>query len=213
MRFSRHATYLIAVGALLVAVAAPRGASASTLVQLDLASLVANADQVVRGEVDGIESHRRDGRLYTDVRLRVTERWKGEGDGTVTVRLPGGRDGEMVTKVHGVPYFGHDERVVLFLSARSQDATFVPTGLGQGKFVVRPPEGDESGPMAVPQVGDVRMVAPTDDDQTRTRRPRETRLDPSEFEKADPAPVHRAPLPLAELRSRVHDLLEGEDGG
>lgn len=128
----------------LVAALFPAGAAATAALRLLPAELAERASLVGEGEVLSIESAwSEDGkRIFSRVRLRLEEAWKGEG-GEVEIVVPGGEVGELGQIVQGMPAFREGERVVVFLDRPAPGPSFRVVGLAQGKFTVAelPAEG------------------------------------------------------------------------
>jgi hypothetical protein len=132
-------TALLAV-ALLAGGVAP--ASATTVVALDDATLVASSDRVVQGAVIAIEVVRYPiaPQAFTEVTVEVEENVLSDGAPAerLIVRMPGGALDDRHIVVPGMPSFTLGERVVLFLEqlpdAFGPDAppAYLPLGLEQG---------------------------------------------------------------------------------
>ncbi|MBA2663954.1 MAG: hypothetical protein H0U74_16820 [Bradymonadaceae bacterium] len=137
-------------------------AFASTVLRLDLESLVANSDQIVVGRVAELTSKvEGDGRVYTSITIDIDETLKGEHQRRVVVRQIGGRSGDLATIVPGMPDFKPAEEVVLFLEHVTARKLPVITGMAQGKFHVALGP-DESTRFVVPQLAkDLHLVKPT----------------------------------------------------
>jgi len=198
-------------------------AAATTALKLDLESLVANSNAIVLGHVTEVRSLEEGGRIYTETTVRVDEAWKGEATDTVTIRHPGGRVGDTVTRVYGLPGFEPDERVVVFLrrndasSTSEQSLRFTVTGLRQGKFhVTVGPDG--STPFVVPRLRDMRLLEPKDgdvfEDESDASEDGDTpvrelpKMDASKLRSAEPAPIHQKVLELDEFRQRVRNAVD-----
>ncbi|MFB6350998.1 MAG: hypothetical protein ABEK29_04305 [Bradymonadaceae bacterium] len=194
-------------------------AAATTALKLDLQSLVANSNAIVLGDVTDVRSFKKDGRIYTDTTVRVDEAWKGDATDTVTIRHPGGRIGDTVTRVFGLPGFEPDERVVVFLrrarasssEGEPQASHFTVTGLRQGKFRVTLGP-DKSTEFVVPRLGDIQLLEPKDDQLFKNKKTSDgtdsptrklKKLDAGKLETADPAPIHEKVLTLEDFRERV----------
>lgn len=130
------ATLALALAALSVTAS---GASATTVLQVDVPTMTRTAEWVVRARVADVGfTDRRDegGRIFTDVQLEIREVYKGRDvPARYRLRLIGGRapDGTAV-RVPGMPTFEAGEEVVLFLEPTSLG--HVPVGLGQGVWRV-----------------------------------------------------------------------------
>ena len=221
-------TNLRTVGRILAALIVVAGvfwastASSTSALKFDLQSLVVNSNQIVVADVTEMRSLRKEGRIYTDTTLEVRETWKGDAAEEVTVRLPGGRIGDTVTRVHGMPGFQTGERVVAFLKERydEEDANrFSVTGLRQGKFHVALGP-DTSTEFVVPRLDDLRLLAPEggsfDPEQLEEIQKEggedesagEVPSDMGRLEVAAPAPIHQKVLSLDDFRDRVQSRLE-----
>ena len=185
---------------------------ASTVLRLDLESLVANSEQIVLGDVVDRTSFEREGRIFTDIEVEVVENWKGTAhEETVTIRHPGGRVGDVTTRVHGLPEFKLKERIVVFLETTPKLDAFTVTGLRQGKFhVATGPDGYTE--FVVPRLGNLQLLAPREQEGSApevTLRDR-AKIDVRKLEPSKPASIHDAVHPLDEFRSRVRAAVVGE---
>jgi len=206
-------------GAVLVVAAGlfvwPSTGDATTVLKLDLEELTATSDRIVVGEVESIESLRHDGRIVTDIELRVDEHWKGASDApdSVTIRQPGGRIGDTVTRVHGMPRFREGEQTVLFLDGHPDQNLYSVTGLRQGKFhIAVGPDGETE--FVVPRLGGVQLVEPNGGgDQPELKRNLEE-IDASDLRVSDPSSIHDTVTPLESFQKRVRSNVrsgQGED--
>ena len=211
---------LLAGAAVAVVLAWAATAGSTTVLKMGLEGLVANSDRIVVGDVESIESHRSDGKIYTETTLRIREQWKGEDaeSKTVTIRQPGGRVGDTVTRVYGMPDYRRHERIVAFLKQRPERAGYVITGLRQGKFSVAVgPDGSTE--FVVPRLGDVQLLEPDPsvfegeaDSKELYGRSRLEKIDVSKLRSADPAPIHQSVIPLTDFRERVQKALGPSEG-
>jgi len=109
---------------------------------LSLEMLCRNAERVVVGEVTGSVAVDDEwpgiGRItFTDVTIRIAERWKGPAEGeTLTVRVPGGTDPEtgVTLAVSETPTFRVGEKVLVF--AKEMHGHPWVYGWSQGKYEV-----------------------------------------------------------------------------
>jgi hypothetical protein len=129
-------THLL-VGAVLAAAFVP-SVSATVLLPGDLGDIARSATDIVRGTVVDVRSEWADGRrrVETVVTLQVSETFKGEMRGSVSVKVPGGVMGRYRSVTVGAPSFRQGEEVVLFLGAQPPALPYV-IGLGQGVFRVK----------------------------------------------------------------------------
>lgn len=200
---------------------AASSAGATTVLKLELEGLVANSDRIVVGNVQSVDSYRKDGKIFTKASVEVDETWKGDetDEKTITIHQPGGRMGDTVTRVFGMPDFRKKERVIAFLDERPGMPGYVVTGLRQGKFTVAVgPDGATE--YAIPRVGDVQLleVDPSeevDESESKTGGSPGSRLekiDASKLRAADPAAIHQSVIPLDEFRERVLRAAEADGG-
>ncbi len=118
--------------------AAPAAAGATVLLPIEFRELVGVASTIVHGRVADVHAEWIDGRrsLETFVTIQADEYYKGDGGGTLTVRVPGGQMGRFRTIFVGAPEFRPGDEVVLFL--RSYNGRTLIVGLSQGAFRVVP---------------------------------------------------------------------------
>jgi hypothetical protein len=128
----RTARRLGAVIAAAILVAASRPASATIVVSLDLAQLVQSADIVACGRVVDVSVVRMEGR-YSDtiVTLAPSALLKGEVDGDIVFRVPGGETGRYRTVVVGAPVLRVNDELVVFLAGQPPRIPHV-VGFSQG---------------------------------------------------------------------------------
>jgi hypothetical protein len=126
---------LIAVLVLLGTGAFP--AQASTEQKLSLAQLSAQADVIIRGQVETITTRQASDRrpISTMIQISVERQFKGLKVSTVTIEQPGGSQGDVTLGVPGSPEFSPGENVILFIG-RSRGA-FKIVGGKQGKFTIK----------------------------------------------------------------------------
>ncbi len=140
---------LCAVVAVAVAMAAGQTAWASVLPFSSIEALTEKAEVVFRGRVQDVEYRLVDEgrRVVTLLIVSVEDGFKGRDSGDVKVIVPGGRYGELVQRVAGMPTFYLDEEVVLFLErypaprASTAAERFTLVSMGLGAFLV---EGDKA---------------------------------------------------------------------
>jgi hypothetical protein len=121
--------------AALVLACAPH-AQATTLQRMTLEELTATAPYVVRVRCLAAESRFEEGEIWTLTTFEVLETMKGAIPRRITVRLLGGRAGNLVSTVDGVPRFQPGEELFLFLEPASPSAYSV-TSWAQGTFRIR----------------------------------------------------------------------------
>jgi hypothetical protein len=111
-------------------------AHATTVRRLSFDDLVSKSEIIVSGQVTDSRTYRTsDGKLIlTSYTVQVGETIKGKTPPTVTVTTVGGRIGNTILRVSGMPQFQAGENTVLFLERSGAYTTVV--GLNQGKFSV-----------------------------------------------------------------------------
>jgi hypothetical protein len=222
---------LLAAAIALLFLGLAASASASTVLKLDMQSLVANSEQIVEGEVVEVEAKVEDGKVYTYTTVVVKDALKGAEDGeTVTIKQIGGRTANLATRVAGVPAFKSGERVVVFLEKIDADALPVVTGMSQGKFHIALGP-DNITPYAVPYLGDLALIEPVKsaeiyqaqdeivagqaltqedaaaDDKTQDAESAEATAN---FRAAQPAELYRQVAPLDEFKQRIRQVVEDQ---
>ena len=109
-------------------------ASATTFVLGSDADLLAAADAVVVGDIEGvIDTAPREDQIETRVQVRVTERIRGTTPDTFEIHLPGGIGSDLQRLVYGVPTFQPGEQAVLFVR-QAWDGRYRLAGLGMGVY-------------------------------------------------------------------------------
>lgn len=111
-------------------------ARATTLMRMSIEKMARTAEVVVRARcvtnVTGWDA----GEIWTLTTFQIEEPWKGAPSSLITVRLLGGRAGNLTSTVDGVPRFQPGEDVVLFLE-RSRRGDFSIVSWMQGTFRIR----------------------------------------------------------------------------
>jgi hypothetical protein len=124
---------------LALALIVPAAARASLALAMNLGEMTSRADRVIVGEVLSVKSAWDAGhkRIFTNIEVQVAETWKGATtpDGKVVIQQPGGRVGDIESRVHGLAEFHAGDRAVLFLRGTEQASAVV--GLGQGARALR----------------------------------------------------------------------------
>lgn len=121
--------------ALLAVLLAVAPAAAAVVLRVGVDDLTDKATAIVVGKVTSVEArwttdHRT---INTYVTIRVRKALKGAVDREVVVTCPGGRVGDDLLHVSGVPTFEKKERVLVFLW-KNKNGDLLPLGLNQGKF-------------------------------------------------------------------------------
>jgi hypothetical protein len=109
----------------------------------DVESLTALADAVVHARVASARSHpgTGGGLIFTEVSVVPIEWWKGSPTlQPISVRIDGGRIGDIGQSVAGAPAFTAGDEVVLFLR-RIATGLYEVEHLALGKFAIKPGAG------------------------------------------------------------------------
>ncbi len=110
---------------------AATGVFATTLEKLALDDMIAKSTEIVRGRVASVSSLRRGALIFTQVRVTVTERWKGPEASSVDVFLHGGTFQGLRQTFSGTPDLREGSEYVFFLWAgKSRNRQII--GLSQG---------------------------------------------------------------------------------
>lgn len=115
----------------------PLAATASTMLALDLGQLTRAADEVVVGEVIGLQAEPIRGGIITRVTVRVEAAVAGragEGD-ELEIVVPGGEFDGIGMLVHGAPRLVHGRQYLLFLRRHAPEYQVV--GMAQGAWPLR----------------------------------------------------------------------------
>ncbi len=111
-------------------------ARATTLLRMTLAEMSQAAQAIVRARCVGSVTEWDAGEIWTFTSFETEEVWRGAPSARFTVRLLGGRAGNLTSSVSGVPRFRAGEDVVLFLE-RTARGDFSVVGWEQGTFRIR----------------------------------------------------------------------------
>ena len=120
-------------------------AGATTLLHMPLAKMSQTAKVIVRARCVGNSTRWDAGEIWTFTTFDAEETWRGSPSARFTVRLLGGRLGNLTSSVSGIPRFSAGEDVILFLEP-TRRGDFSVVGWEQGTFRVRrdPSTGDAS---------------------------------------------------------------------
>lgn len=151
---------LLLIGIVLIAITA----NATTLAPLKLTDLAQESTAIARLRCLDTKSFWDRGEIWTETRFAIVKREKGEVPAVVTVRLLGGKVGNLHSRVDEVPEFRTGEEVYLFLWNRAGEPYRV-LGWSQGTFRVS--RDAQSGLETVTQDSSAGAVF---DQQTRTFR-------------------------------------------
>jgi hypothetical protein len=114
-------TRITSWGALVCLLAATT--SATTFPTTTTGDLVVKAERVCCARCESVETRvdPKTGLVFTHVRLRRLEDLKGSGSGdTIHLRLVGGRSGDRITSVPGMPRFEQAQESILLLGRRNR---------------------------------------------------------------------------------------------
>ena len=172
---------------LLFTLAGCQPTGATTLMRMSLAQMSHAAQLIVRAHCVGESTGWDAGEIWTFTSFRVEEAWSGSAPSQISVRLLGGRLGNITSSVAGVPRFSAGEDVILFLE-RTPRSDFSIVSWEQGTFRIRRDAGNE---VAVQDTAAFPVFDPA------TRRFETTGI---------------RDVPIATLRSRVEAALRGDAG-
>jgi hypothetical protein len=105
----------------------------ATLQRLSLDDLIQKSSGIVRAKVVGSYTDFRGGAIYTHWKLQIVESWKGSGQSTAEVMVPGGTARGFYQSVPGAPQLAPGKEYLLFLWTSKSGAIYL-TGWGQGVF-------------------------------------------------------------------------------
>jgi hypothetical protein len=106
---------------------------AATLSRLSLDDMISQSTAIARVRISGSFSAWRGPVIYTYYRVQVVERWKGAGDGSIDVALPGGTVNNSRQDYPGTPQLTEGKEYLLFLWTSRSGLTQI-IGLTQGLF-------------------------------------------------------------------------------
>jgi hypothetical protein len=127
----QHFRFVSSCVALLLA--ASVSTKATTLARMSLAKMSQTAQVIMRGRCLENSTSWDAGEIWTFTSFEVREVWRGSAPARITVRLLGGRVGNLTSSVSGVPRFHPGEEVVLFLE-RTRRGDFSVVSWEQGSF-------------------------------------------------------------------------------
>ena len=156
---------------------------ATLIVPAELREVATDAGLIVRGTVTDVRSFVVSGNaIETVATVAIARRLKGEADGFVGVRVPGGEVGRTRYVMTGAPTFRVGQQAVFFLK-RGPDSSWRPIGLTLGIYRVQAEAGTGRAMVQTPVV-------------TESSRAPMMRGD-----------VRRRPLPVAEFESLIRLVL------
>jgi len=104
----------------------------ASLAKIALEDVSREASSIVVAEVTHTQSQWEGGSIYTYVTVSIEQYIKGAGDKQITIKVPGGRVGNVAQFVSDTPNFQVGERAILFL----KDQFFRVVGWRQGKYAI-----------------------------------------------------------------------------
>ena len=135
-RFGRTFHSILAPSALLLALGAGQPTRATSLMRMSVAQMSHAAQLIVRARCVGNSTGWDAGEIWTFTSFDIEETWRGSAPSQISVRLLGGRVGNITSTVSGVPRFASGEEVVLFLES-TQRGDFSIVSWEQGTFRIR----------------------------------------------------------------------------
>jgi hypothetical protein len=128
----RYALSLLAIIVLAIQV----NTAATTLAQMSIEQMARKAPLIVRARCVTNSTGWDAGEIWTFTNFEVEETWRGVAPAAITVRLLGGRMGNLTSTISGVPRFQPSEEVVLFLEPTSH-GDFSVMSWAQGTLRIR----------------------------------------------------------------------------
>jgi hypothetical protein len=131
--------------ALLLVTSIRGNVGATTLARMSLEKMARAAPLIVRARCAGNSTGWDAGEIWTFTNFDVEEIWRGSAPPEISVRLLGGRVGNLTSTVSGVPRFQPGEEVILFLEPTPR-GDFSVTSWTQGTLRIRrdPRTGEEN---------------------------------------------------------------------
>ena len=108
-------------------------AAPTTLAHMSIAKLTQSSRLIIRARCVGNFAAWDAGEIWTFSTFEPSEIWKGSSGQRISVRLLGGRVGNLTSNVSGVPHFRIGEEVVLFLAPTAR-GDFSAVSWVQGTF-------------------------------------------------------------------------------
>jgi len=135
-RFGRTFHSILAPSVLLLALGAGQPARATSLMRMSVAQMSRAAQLIVRARCTGNSAGWDAGEIWTFTSFDIEETWRGSAPSQISVRLLGGRVGNITSTVSGIPRFARGEEVVLFLEPTPR-GDFSIVSWEQGTFRIR----------------------------------------------------------------------------
>ncbi len=181
----RRVTHHLAAAALLV-LSAASSAHATTLERLELDDMIVKSTEIIRGQVTAMNFAQRNGVIFTQVQVKVTERWKGADSPTAEFWIRGGTYGGIRQTFAGSPAIVQGGEYIFFLWTGQRKVTQI-IGLSQGLLSIRK---DSKGAESVQRAGVADSVLNA---------------------AGQPSQVDAIDMPLSTLRTRVLQVLGAKE--
>jgi hypothetical protein len=110
------------------------------MVRLSLEQLTQDADLIILGTVEGVESELVTGKIFSFATISVKSKIKGESEATqnkIIIKFPGGTVGDLAMKVEDSPGYEKGEKVLIFLRKIPNQPYYRTVGASQGKFLIK----------------------------------------------------------------------------
>jgi hypothetical protein len=110
------------------------------MVKLSLEQLTQDADLVILGTVEGVESELVTGKIFSFATISVKSKIKGESEATqnkIIIKFPGGTVGDLAMKVEDSPDYKKGEKVLIFLKKIQNQPYYRTLGASQGRFLIK----------------------------------------------------------------------------
>ena len=110
------------------------------MVKLSLEQLTQDADLVILGTVEGVESELVTGKIFSFATISVKSKIKGELEATqnkIIIKFPGGTVGDRAMKVEDSPGYKKGEKVLIFLRKIQNQPYYRTVGASQGRFLIK----------------------------------------------------------------------------
>ena len=107
----------------------------ATLERLSLDDMITKSTSIVRGRVSSTWTAFTGSVIYTHYKIQVSESFKGSGQSTVEIMVPGGTMNGLHQSFSGAPVLKGGDEFVFFLWTSNTGITWI-TGLTQGLFAL-----------------------------------------------------------------------------
>lgn len=131
---------LILVCAVILFSLVPVQNAQGAMVKLSLEQLTQDADVIILGTVECVDSELVTGKIFSFATISVNSKIKGELEATqdrIVVRFLGGTVGDIAMKVEDSPDYKQGEKVLIFLKKIPNQPYCRTLGSSQGKFLIK----------------------------------------------------------------------------